>query len=77
MCVHCGVLIDDPNITKEADKLYETYANVRPSCKQGRCGDHKATHPHKKLDKARKRKSILNFTNISVAFKGQIRVQLR
>ena len=30
-----------------------------------------ATHPHKKLDQARKRKSILNFNNISVAFKGQ------
>ena len=71
MCVHCGVLIDGPTITKEGDKLYETYANVRPSCKQGRCGDHKATHPHKKLDQARKRKSILNFNNISIAFKGQ------
>ena len=55
----------------ETDKLYETYANVRPSCKQGRCGDHKATHPHKKVDQARKRKRILNFNNISVAFKGQ------
>ena len=39
-CVYCGDPVDE-NISEQADELFKTFSNVRPSCGKGDCAKQK------------------------------------
>ena len=54
-CVHCGIMIEDESISKQADELFQKYYNVRPSCKD--CGETLFSNGRKKEHLGKRRRA--------------------